>query len=88
MFICLFVCLFMDLFVFCFNHSGTPTKSFPGSFVKIQLDLAEIFRMYVTSPTLFLKELERSSGYLIPIGALKMAKLPNPSLIPNRVKTP
>ena len=44
MFICLFVCLFVYGFVFfCFNHHGTPTGSFPESFVKIRFDLAEIF---------------------------------------------
>ena len=46
MFICLFVCLFVYIFVcFCFNHSGTTTESFPETFVKIQLDLAEILRI-------------------------------------------
>ena len=35
----------MDLFVLCFNHSRTPTERFPENFVKIQLDLAEIFRI-------------------------------------------
>ena len=30
---------------FCFNHHGTPTGRFPESFLKIQLDLAEIFRI-------------------------------------------
>ena len=39
-------CLFMGLVVFfCFIHHGTPTGSFPECFVKIQLDLAEIFRI-------------------------------------------
>ena len=37
-------CLFMELF-FCFNHFGTPKGSFPESFLKIGLDLAEIFRI-------------------------------------------
>ena len=41
-----FFCLFIYLFVFfCFNHRETPTKSYPENFVKIQLDLAEIFRI-------------------------------------------
>ena len=39
----MFVCLFIDLIVFCFNHCGTPTGSFPENFVKIRRDLAEIF---------------------------------------------
>ena len=44
-----FVHLILDMFVyvfgclFCFTHHGTPTRSFPESFVKIQLDLAEIY---------------------------------------------
>ena len=37
--------LFIYLFVFCFNRSETPTKSSPENFVKIRLDLAEIFRI-------------------------------------------
>ena len=37
--------LFMDLFVSCIYHCGTPTESFPGSFVKTWLDLADIFRI-------------------------------------------
>ena len=45
-FIYLFVCLFVNGFVcFCFNHLGTPTGSFPESFVKIPLDLAVILRI-------------------------------------------
>ena len=44
----MFVCLFIDLF-FYFNHLGTPTGSYPENFVKIQLDLAEIFRIYENS---------------------------------------
>ena len=37
----------MDLFVFMhFNHHGTHIGSFPESFMKIQLYLAEIFRIY------------------------------------------
>ena len=35
--VCLFVC-------FCFNYCGTPTGSFSECFVRIQLDLTEIFR--------------------------------------------
>ena len=37
LFVCLFVCLLIDLFFvcFCFNCRGTPTGSFPKSFVKI-----------------------------------------------------
>ena len=30
---------------FCFNHHGTAKGSFPESFVKIRLDLAEVFRI-------------------------------------------
>ena len=30
---------------FCFIHHGTPTGSFPESFVKIRLDLAEVVRI-------------------------------------------
>ena len=45
MFVCSPVCLFKDLSLFCFNPRGTPTGSFPESFVKIRLDLAEIFRI-------------------------------------------
>ena len=42
----LFVCLFVNIFVcFCFNHSGTPTERSPENFVKIRLDLAEIYRI-------------------------------------------
>ena len=44
MFICLFVCLLIWLF-FYFDNLGTPTGSYPENFVKIQLDLAEIFRI-------------------------------------------
>ena len=43
MFICLFVCLY-DLFVF-FNHSGTPTESSTENFVKIRLNLGEIYEI-------------------------------------------
>ena len=39
------VWLFKDLFVFSFNHHGTPTGNFPECFMKIQLDLAEIYRI-------------------------------------------
>ena len=42
MFTCLFLCL---LIFFYFNNLGTPTWSYPENFVKIQLDLAEIFRI-------------------------------------------
>ena len=45
MFVCLFVCLFVDLFVLLFNHLGTPTGMYPENFVKIRLDLAEIYRI-------------------------------------------
>ena len=45
MFICLFVCLFVYIFVSCFNHRKIPNGSFPQNFVKIGLDLAEIFRI-------------------------------------------
>ena len=45
LFVCLFVYLFVDLFVFYFNHLGTPTGIYPENFVKIRLDLAEIYRM-------------------------------------------
>ena len=41
----LFVCFFVDLFVFYFNHLGTPTGIYPEIFVKIGLDLAEIYRI-------------------------------------------
>ena len=44
LFVCLFVCLFIDLF-FYFNHLGTPTEIYPENFVKIRLDLAEIFKI-------------------------------------------
>ena len=48
MFIWLFVCLFVYGFVclFYFNHHGTPTGSFPENFMKIRLDLAQIFRIW------------------------------------------
>ena len=45
MFICLFVCLVVDLFVFYLYHLGTPTGIYPENFMKIQLDLAEIYRI-------------------------------------------
>ena len=35
----------MGLVVFCFIHQGTLTGSFPESFVKIRLDLADIYRI-------------------------------------------
>ena len=47
MFICLFVWLF-DCWTVCFfyfNHLGTPTGIYPENFVKIGLDLAEIYRI-------------------------------------------
>ena len=44
MFVCLFVCLLTCLF-FYFNHLGTPTGIYPENFVKIGLDLAEIYRI-------------------------------------------
>ena len=47
-----FVHIIWDLFVwfalvvfFCFIHHGTPKGSFPECFVKIRLDLAEVFRI-------------------------------------------
>ena len=44
-----FVHLIWAMFVygcgFCFIHHGTPTGSFPESFVQIRLDLAEICRI-------------------------------------------
>ena len=46
MFICLFVFLLVYIFVFYFNHLGTPTEIYPENFVKIQLDLAEIFSIH------------------------------------------
>merc|ERR1711989_45392 len=45
LFVCLFVRLFADLFIFYFNHLGTPTGIYPENFVKIGLDLAEIYRI-------------------------------------------
>ena len=45
MFIRLFVCLFVYWLVFYFNHIGTPTEIYPENFVKIRLDLAEIFKI-------------------------------------------
>ena len=45
LFVCLFVRLFVDLFIFYFNHLGTPTGIYPENFVKIGLDLAEIYRI-------------------------------------------
>ena len=45
MLVCLFVCLFVDPFVFYFNHLGTPTGMYPENFVKIRLDLAELYRI-------------------------------------------
>ena len=45
LFVCLFVRLFVDLFVFYCNHLGTPTGIYPKNFVKIGLDLAEIYRI-------------------------------------------
>ena len=46
-FLFLFVCFVLFCFVLfvCFIHHGTPTGSFPESFVKIGLDLAEIYRI-------------------------------------------
>ena len=41
----MFICLFIDLFVFYFNNLGTPTGKYPENFVKIRLDLAEIYRI-------------------------------------------
>ena len=41
----MFVCLLVDLFVFYFNHLGTPTGIYPENFVRIGLDLAEIYRI-------------------------------------------
>ena len=47
MFICLFVCLFVCWPVCCFyfNHLATPKGIYPENFVKIGLDLAEIYRI-------------------------------------------
>ena len=46
MFICLFVCLFVCWpFFFNLNHLGTPTGIYPENFVKIGLDLADIYRI-------------------------------------------
>ena len=45
MFVCLFVRLFVCLLVFYFNHLGTLTEIYPENFVKIRLDLAEIFKI-------------------------------------------
>ena len=47
MFTCLFVCLFVfwPVCFFYFNHLGTPTGVYPENFVKIGLDLAEIYRI-------------------------------------------
>ena len=44
LFVCLFVCLWICLF-FCFNHHGTPTGSFPESFMMMQHVLNDIFRI-------------------------------------------
>ena len=41
----LFGCLSIDLFLFYFNNLRTHTGSYPENFVKIWLDLAEIFRI-------------------------------------------
>ena len=38
-------CLFVELFVFYLNHLRTPTGIYPENFVKIGLDLAEIYRI-------------------------------------------
>ena len=43
LFVCLFVCLLTCFFYF--NHLGTPTEIYPENFVKIRLDLAEIFKI-------------------------------------------
>ena len=45
LFVCLFLCLFVDLFIFYFNNLGTPTGMYPENFVKIRLDLTEIYRI-------------------------------------------
>ena len=37
--------MFVDLFIFYINHLGTPTGIYPENFVKMPLDLAEIFRI-------------------------------------------
>merc|ERR1711867_289447 len=39
------VCLFVNMLVFLFHHLGTPIRICPENFVKIRLDLAEIFRI-------------------------------------------
>ena len=45
-FVYLFVCLFVEQFVFFyFNHLRTPTGIYPENFVRIGLDLAQIFRI-------------------------------------------
>ena len=44
LFICLFVCFLICLFYY-FNHLGIPTRIYPQNFVKIWLDLAEIYRI-------------------------------------------
>ena len=38
--------MFVDLFVFYFNHLRTPTGIYPENFVKIGLDLAEIYKIF------------------------------------------
>ena len=38
--------MLVDLFIFYFNHLGTPTGMYPENFMKIQLDLAEIYRIF------------------------------------------
>ena len=53
LFVCLFVRLFVDLFIFYFNHLGTPTGIYPENFVKIGLDLAEIYRILKKNVYLF-----------------------------------
>ena len=40
-FVCLLICLF-----YYFNRLGIPTGIYPQHFVKIRLDLAEIYRIY------------------------------------------
>ena len=39
------VIVLAKMFVSYFNHVRTPTGSYPENFMKIRLDLAEIFRI-------------------------------------------
>ena len=53
LFVCLFVCLY-DLFVFGFNHRGISTGRCSETFVKIRLNLAEIYRILKMFVCLFI----------------------------------